>query len=453
MSILLTVRLYAHDAQLIKDITVTKNKVQVSVHESLNRFIREDFFAEYLYSDIDLTTIDTSVVIIPFIMNIAPIIWFSGSTFTIDTLDEDLYNSLKKIKKIFKRFYPHNHWTGKLVPHKIVKNYPQKKHPDSPQLAVLFSGGLDAVCSSLRHQTHKQLLITVWGSDVNLSKRSLWYGVKTHCINYAKKYSHEHAAIKSNFSSFYYGSRLKLYNQGKTLIRWWANTLQGLGYTSLTMPLLYAGGYTDLIIGSTRTSEYPMPYGTHPLIDNNIHCASVQVYHDAAELDRIEKIQSIITTCETLHLPTPIIRVCWGRHSLGGNCCTCEKCIRTIVELIAAGQDYTHWGFPIGISQVIAHTQTMLGTYPNLGKGLQWHWRCIKKQINTDLNHLFKSNLPKNYVTHLADILKQTPMPEQPTDLEVVHERNALACAWQASDNENQKLLKERIYTTPLSEG
>ena len=47
---------------------------------------------------IDLQDLPPSIVDIPLITNVIPVIWLSGKEYTIEEMDEDLYYSLIKIK-------------------------------------------------------------------------------------------------------------------------------------------------------------------------------------------------------------------------------------------------------------------------------------------------------------------------------------------------------------------
>ena len=64
---------------LIADLTVSRSRLDVSACRSFTRrFLLEDFYAEY-DGNVDLRALDPSIVVIPFVANIIPIIWLSGS--------------------------------------------------------------------------------------------------------------------------------------------------------------------------------------------------------------------------------------------------------------------------------------------------------------------------------------------------------------------------------------
>ena len=91
-------------------------------------------------------------------------------------MDKDLFYSLKKIQHVFKLFYPQFAWNGQLVAKKLVKNKP-KAARSNREVGVLFSGGLDSVCTSFAHLDKKQLLLTIRGCDVQMGKVEKWHMV------------------------------------------------------------------------------------------------------------------------------------------------------------------------------------------------------------------------------------------------------------------------------------
>ena len=291
-------------------------------------------------------------------------------------MDKDLFYALKKIKKVFKQFYPSLSWSGKLIPGKLIKNsinQPIKK------LGILFSGGLDAVASCFHYFAADQLLITIGGSDVKYYQKSLWQKIKKQNQKFAQTYQKSISFIRSNFTSFIKGKLLK--QLSSELPQWWALTSQSLGYTGLTAPLLHHYGIQHLIIGSSHTADLPMPYGTHPLIDNEINFADSTVYHDLGNLDRAEKIKLLCKKSKQYNVQHPNLRVCWGKDKNGGNCCECEKCLRTINELLIMNKNPQKFGFAINTDTAIKKTKEFLQVKQNLKARQLWHWECVQKQI------------------------------------------------------------------------
>ena len=382
---------------LIESIHIEKNHITVIAdQEFAHDYLRtQTFFAEY-DADVDLEQLNTSICTIPFIMNVIPMVWVSDQKWVIDIMDADLYYSLEKIKKVFKFFYPSLNWDGQLVPRVLVKN---KCVHNNYDCAALFSGGLDAVCTSMRNYGKKQLLITICGSDVQVNNENMWQSVKDRCIEFGQNYCHDNVFIRSNFAIL---SNPNLAKVTPEIKNWWGNTLQSLGYTSLTMPLLFLKQCNQLFIGSTRTHEFPYPYGTHPLIDNAISCAGITVIHDGAELDRLEKIKVIDTVCNKNNIDLPPLRVCWGHDKNGGNCCECEKCLRTIHEILAAGYEPHLFGFDKSIDNVMDFTRDYFSEGRQFKAGLAWHWQCIQNYIKKNKENISQNT--KEYLLWLSEI-------------------------------------------------
>ena len=191
---------------------------------------------------------------------------------------------------------------------------------------------------------------------------------------------------------------------------WWAHTSQSMSYCSLVAPLVIAENFDALLIASTRTIEYPYAYGTHPLIDNEICYAGIHVVHDGAELDRMGKVQLIKKTIQEQHIAPPLLRVCWGKDFDGGNCCECEKCLRTMNELLVEGENFQKYGFSIPVSTLITRTKNYFKTKISMRAGLWWHWGCVLKRIHERLEEenrthtiLFNENI-RNYLLWLSRV-------------------------------------------------
>jgi len=362
---------------------INKNKIVVKADRSFSQqFIKEDFFAEYDES-IDLTKLDESIVTIPFILSVIPIVWVSNKIYSIKVMDKDLYYSLQEVKKVFRIFYPEQKWAGELIPEQLVTNtITPTTIPDEPALAMLFSGGLDSVDSSMSYSDTKQLLITVWGSDVPLYKTGMWSGVFKKCQKFGQTYGHECTFVKSNFKEFI---EKKGGRAGKNLINklhkfpswWWPFTSQALSYAGITVPILAVNNISRILIAASRTFKDPFPFGTHPALDNNTRFAGVAVFHDGVDRDRIQKVMNINTVCKEKNLPLPKLRVCWNKDPLGGNCLKCvDKCLLTAVNIMVAGQLPKEYGMNISVSKAIKRSKLFFEGSEYMGRAKLKHWKC-----------------------------------------------------------------------------
>lgn len=74
------------------------------------------------------------------------------------------------------------------------------------------------------------------------------------------------------------------------------------------------------------------PHGSHPLLDPCFGSSDLRIRHDGVTLTRLDKTKLIAGWDMALNN----IRVC-GPNWPGINCGRCEKCVRTMLELLAAG--------------------------------------------------------------------------------------------------------------------
>ena len=77
-----------------------------------------------------------------------------------------------------------------------------------------------------------------------------------------------------------------------------------------------------------------VPWGSNPVSNQWLGTSSFPVRADGAELTRLEKVK-LISEWETAFNN---IRVCWEGAVPGENCGTCEKCVRTELQLLALGK-------------------------------------------------------------------------------------------------------------------
>jgi len=382
---------------------INKNKIVVKVKSRSfsRRFIKEDFFAEYDAS-IDLTKLHESIVTIPFILNIIPVVWLSNETYSINVMDRDLYYSLQKIREVFRIFYPRHSWSGELVPKKLITNNISPSYEQNqPALGLLFGGGLDSVSTLISHLDTKKLLITVWGADVKIKEEEKWAKVFEQRGNFSQMYKCDHTFVKSNFREFIETSYLS-----NKFPRWWVRASFGLSFVGLTAPLLVLRNIPILLISASHTVEYSNPHGSHSAIENNISFAGSVVCHAQVDKDRVQKVMNINIICKEKKLLLPNLRSCWS-DSLGGNCLKCEKCIRTCTNIIAAGQTPEEYGFNIDIKNTEKNLRKFLERVKYLDPEQIRHWRCNLLHLDALLGseHSTCATLFKNDIEKLRNFL------------------------------------------------
>ena len=101
------------------------------------------------------------------------------------------------------------------------------------------------------------------------------------------------------------------------------------------------------IPSSTATTEMGprglYPWGSHPDLDPLWSTEQTSFINHGSDRYRLEKTQTIAG----FDLAREHLRVCWEMRDRAYNCCKCEKCIRTMLELYLAGKLSEFKTFPV----------------------------------------------------------------------------------------------------------
>lgn len=81
--------------------------------------------------------------------------------------------------------------------------------------------------------------------------------------------------------------------------------------------------------------ELVLPWGSTPLTDPLCSTAAMRLTLDGCAFDRTEKVQWLIKNTNI----SSELRVCWAGENLDRNCGDCEKCVRTMLNFWAIGED------------------------------------------------------------------------------------------------------------------
>jgi len=316
---------------IIKNINITGNKIEVNYDvegkwkEYLNHSIK--FFSSY---DQSVEKVPYSIAVIPFLCNIIPISWVHDLSIIVDELDENFYNCLENIKYGYKNMYPKLNFKGNLLVKKIIKN----KYTNNNS-SVLFSGGVDAFCTLLRHLDEKPDIVTVIGADILLDDTKGIKNVNKQHEIVSEKFNLNYKVIYSNLKEIINYNSLSSYVSKKVNCEWWHDFQHGIALIGLVSPLAYINHYGITYIASSfcETQKGTYTCASDPTIDNMLKYGSTNTIHDGYELDRQQKIELICNEKRKRNIDKLNLRVCW-ETSGGINCCECEKCYRTIMGII-----------------------------------------------------------------------------------------------------------------------
>jgi len=394
-----TIDFINHGTKIVYDYTYDKS---ISKYFNPNN----SFFVSY---NEDVSNTPKSIAIIPLLANLAPIAWFAGFDIEVDELDKGFYKSLNQIKKVFSKTYPViNNLKSEIGVNKFVEN-----KNDSNQKGLLFSGGVDAYATYFRHNdvSNPLHLFTIHGADIALDDDKQWNTVVNLNENERLLKDNVNHYISSNLRDFY------TYHVGLLLedMSWWGRIQHGLALTGVAAPLTFTRGIQVLYIGSTHTKNIEIPWGSSPYTDNLIEWGGTKVVHDAYELERLDKIELIVSSLlkENKKLQ---LRVCYSELNKGTNCSKCEKCIRTMFAIILFNGNPNDYGFKTNATIYNSIANIFKKDFHT--KGIYYHWTQLLGKAKTTATFFVFNNKPEETVqmeniraTKLEFIEKESNQP------------------------------------------
>lgn len=222
-----------------------------------------------------------------------------------------LHSSVPQIQDIF------NMWesTYKHIP--INTQTREVSAARSPGTACFFSGGLDSFHTALRNQEEISYLI------------------------YLHLPHEDHSVMESSVRKV----RAAAEDMGKPLIEVDTNLREFASQTQqnwkyyhgawiASVALLFQHKFGKAIIAGSTTSNYDnlRPQGTHPILDPLWSTESTVFYHDGCEVRRTDKAAEI-AEYEVAMRHLQVCDATKGSH----NCGHCKKCLRSMLNLRAAG--------------------------------------------------------------------------------------------------------------------
>lgn len=327
---------------IIKDYSI---EVKYSISKDLQYFFNLDNNFKIIYSE-NISTVPENIAIIPFICNVLPIIWLSDSKLYIDIIDENFANILDDLRKSFNDINNTNVFKGKIYIKKKIKT---PKYIDLNSNSCFFSGGVDSLqtLSYLLKQNIDPLLITVWGTDVWDYNEAGWHSLENTANLYGEFYGLKNLYIKSNFRKFINESLLtdKLLI-GKINDSWWHGIQHGIGLLGHIAPYAFIYDIKTHYIPGTLKQGDNYTCASRKETDEVLKISDTIIIHEGSEYSRLEKVINIIDFFKKRKKYLPF-RVCYMDKESKLNCCNCEKCFRTILELISINENPKKWGFNV----------------------------------------------------------------------------------------------------------
>lgn len=183
-----------------------------------------------------------------------------------------------------------------------------------------FSGGVDSFYSATQLGDEISHLIFVHGFDVDIQDGDLAAKALAGARAAAQALGKVLIEVRTNLRHFTDRSRCQ-----------WGAVYHGAALTHVG--LLLSDHLDHIYIPSTYNSSELVPWGSHPDLDPLWSSSRVEFIHHGVGSTRPQKVRALVDNDAAMEN----LRVCWQNPGGEYNCGRCEKCVRTILNIQAAG--------------------------------------------------------------------------------------------------------------------
>jgi len=195
-----------------------------------------------------------------------------------------------------------------------------RARPGPGRVGIFFSGGVDTFYTLLKHRQAITDLIFINGFDIPAGEQGVYQRASALIHRVADRLGLRVVEVETNLRPYLVGQGLR-----------WGQFAHGPLLASVGH-LLYPE-FERLFIATSMYYGRIVPWSSHPLLDPLWSTEGLEFAHDGLEANRLEKVQQLAQEDWVLGM----LRVCGKRPAAAPNCGRCEKCIRTMLSLLAAG--------------------------------------------------------------------------------------------------------------------
>jgi hypothetical protein len=371
----------------INNIKVKGKRLDIyfSVTGKIQKYFKRRNHLYYEYN-FEVSGIPESILVIPFLANVIPLVWITDSTIKLPNLDKSFHDCLERVKMAYQKMYPRIKFLGTIRVDNLEVNYYEPQY----EAAQLFSGGLDALATFIRIKEKMPILITEYGWHENdIQFNDVWESDRHNAQEFAMKYGLDNILIQSNYGTFLKQEMIDRDHKKRLGDNWWHGLHHGLAIISAAIPLTYKLKVQTVYIASSFHKGYQATCASDPSVDNELRFASGSVFHDAYELTRQEKVK-VVTDFYGNSDEKVKIRVCFKNNE---NCCFCEKCLRTILGITAEGKNPKDFYFniPDDLSGLVK--EFLVENVKYFSPSKIHAWNIIKDRMKENANEVMFSNL------------------------------------------------------------
>jgi hypothetical protein len=229
-----------------------------------------------------------------------------------DAVSPRLLSAVPEIQNIF------HAWDQDRFERVAVEARTREGRPKAPGIGCFFSGGVDSFYTLLKHRREITHLIFAHGFDMPLEDVPRRERAVSAAHAVADELDKTLIEVRTNLAPFAHetGVGWKFYH----------------GAALVTVALLFQDRLGKVLIPATWSYADLLPWGSHPLLDPLWSTEQTAIEHAGCEATRVEKAAYISEHPVAMRY----LRVCLAQDT-DYNCGRCEKCLRTIINLRAAG--------------------------------------------------------------------------------------------------------------------
>jgi len=372
---------------------------KVELDPSIESFVNSGLF--YFKYDLPVDEVPECILSIPLLGCLAPLAWTVGADLAIGDVDSEYLSCVQEIGSQMKKWYPEAVSDVSIV----AKPVPTASGWNDGRRGLLYTGGVDSTASMLRNGQADLSLFMIRGTpEIRLYEARYFKRVRDSLDPFVGSLGLEIHTVETNALDVMDFRLLSSEKKDQFTDGWWENLAHSLVLLSACAPYTYLKGTGKLLIASSF-NQVVKAWGSTPATDQMVKWGGLHVVHDSYDLSRMKKVEQVIAPYARERGGSIPLRVCTGRKSVrldsgALNCGRCEKCVRTMLQLMFCGLDPARCGFdttsfvPATIRAELesgrlkpAHNpnswrslfttadpkyQALEGTYPGLGGFVSW---------------------------------------------------------------------------------
>ncbi len=336
---------------------------------ALDEYIKGDpLFVEFPG---DLESIPDSIKVIPFVGIMLSATMLLDTRIHVPVLDKEFYNNIPKLASVYDSMYPNSNLCFSVIADSV-----EDRPYEASGCALMFTGGVDATSALIELLDKKPLVLNIWGGDLRLTDNDSHLELESYLNKITEFFSLNYSFVKTNGRETFKENELgdlttKHVGRKMNEYGWWATIAHSISMLTSVAPLMYAQKIATVYIGSTH-ANYESSYDANnqKVLDAISFSSGVFSIADG-DLVRNQKVTKIVQFKKQTDAPIQL-KVCWQRTA-GKNCSSCEKCYRTILNILSNHGDPNELGF-----NVDSHTYKRINEYLNTHHVGEAFWKPIQ---------------------------------------------------------------------------